>query len=181
MVERLALLVRGVNVGGRNRLPMARFGELLAALGAHDVRTYLNSGNAALAAPRAGLGHRVEQALRAELDLNVRVIVRSAAELAAVVAQNPFPDKENSPKLLHVAFSDAPPSTAALAAVGTQHGEDRLAAGPGCLYVAYGASPLDSSLGPVLRRLGSGTATARNWTTVLAMRDLAAATRLPGE
>lgn len=177
-MERLALLVRGVNVGGHNRLPMTRFREILAALGGHDVRTYLQSGNAALAAPREGLSRRVEGALRDELGLDVRVLVRGAQELADVVVTNPFPHKASTPKLLHVAFSDQPPSPAAVAAVGARHGDDEIATGPGCLYLSYATSPVRSPLEPVLRRLG-GTATARNWTTVLALRDLAAATQLP--
>ncbi|MGN6245025.1 MAG: DUF1697 domain-containing protein [Motilibacteraceae bacterium] len=177
-MERLALLVRGVNVGGRNRLPMARFRELLTTLGGHDVRTYLNSGNAALAAPRDGLSRRVETALLDELGLDVRVLVRGATELADVVAENPFPHKVSTPKLLNVAFSDDPASAAAVAEVGRRHGEDEIAPGPGCLYLSYATSPIDSPLVPVLRRL-AGTATARNWTTVLALSELAASTRLP--
>lgn len=177
-MERLVLLLRGVNVGGRNRLPMARFQELLCELGGQDVRTYLQSGNAALAAPREGLSSRVERTLQEELGLDVRVLVRSAAELSAVVEGNPFPHKVGTPKLLHVAFSDEPASAAALSAAGTRHGDDEMAPGPGCLYLSYATSSVRSPLEPVLRRL-AGTATARNWTTVLALRDLAAATLLP--
>lgn len=177
-MERLALLVRGVNVGGRNRLPMARFRELLTELGGEDVRTYLQSGNAALAASREGLSRRVEEALLDDLGLDVRVLVRSAAELADVVAANPFPQKVGTPKLLNVAFSDDPASVAAVAEAGRRHGEDELVPGPGCLYLSYDTSPIGSPLVPVLRRL-AGSATARNWTTVLALSELAATTRLP--
>ncbi len=167
------MLVRGVNVGGHNRLPMREFATLLEALGGQDVVTYLQSGNAVLTRDPAGLAEQVEGALTDRLGLSVRVFVRTATDLARVVADNPFPDAVETPKLLHVAFLDGDPDPALVAAVGLEHGEDALAVGDRALYLRYGASARDNALGPPLRRLG-GVCTARNWTTLLALTRLSA-------
>src|SRR5688572_6245361 len=85
-------LLRGINVGGRARVPMAELRDLCAGLGWHDVRTYINSGNVAFEA--SGKGPMLEAALKKALEgafgFAPAVIVRSDAELKALMAANPF-------------------------------------------------------------------------------------------
>src|ERR1700712_123150 len=81
VTTRCAVLLRGVNVGKHNRIAMADFRALLGGLGAADVMTLLQSGNAAVTAEVAGLADRIEAALANDLRLNVRVLVRTGAEL----------------------------------------------------------------------------------------------------
>lgn len=170
---RIALLLRGINVGKHNRLAMGDLRRVLAALGCDDIVTYLQSGNAVVTADPEALAQRTEQALRDELGLDVRVLQRTGPQLAAVVAANPFPAREATPKQLHVAFLDTPLDQEALDSIGTRHGDDELALAAGELYLSYAGSSYDSPLVKVLPKLGV-TMTARNWTTVLKLAELTA-------
>ncbi len=173
--QRCAILVRGVNVGGHNRLPMQDFAAILGKLGCVDVRTYLQSGNSVVTTDPAGLPDRVEQALAATFDLKVRVLVRTAAELAAVVANNPFPERVKEPKRLHVAFLSEVPTRQALNGLRPErYAPDELGVGEQELYLSYSGGSQQSKLtGATLEKaLAPIVVTARNWTTVLALRDL---------
>jgi uncharacterized protein (DUF1697 family) len=113
-------LLRGLNVGGKNLLPMERLARMFEALGCRAVRTYIQSGNVLFAAG-AALARRVpaavRAAIRAEVGLEVPVIVRTADELAAVARGNPFLDAGADPKTLHVAFLAEAPAPARVAAL----------------------------------------------------------------
>lgn len=169
-----AVLVRGVNVGGNNRLPMADLRGVLTDLGGRGVATYLQSGNAVADLDPSALGARVEDGLRQRTGLDVRVMVRTVEELAAVVAANPFPERARTPKQLHVAFYDAQPDAALVRQVGTDHGDDRLAVGDRVIYLSYAGGSHDSPVLPALRRIG-GVVTTRNWATVTALLTMAEA------
>lgn len=171
-MTRCAVLLRGINVGRNNRLSMPDFRAALDGLGCHDVSTYLQSGNALVRAEPAGLAARVEQALRDSTHLDVRVVVRTADELADVVTGNPFPDRVDQPKRLHVVFLGAQPTRQELNGLGSRHGSDELAVGDRALYLAYAGDSHRSPLEKALRRLDV-VQTARNWTTVTALLELA--------
>jgi uncharacterized protein (DUF1697 family) len=85
----LILMLRGVNVGGANRLPMAAFRGMLEGLGLLRVQTYIQSGNAVCLGTRAGLQARVADALTA-FGITTPVFVLGLTEMAAVLAANPF-------------------------------------------------------------------------------------------
>ena len=168
-MPRCVVLLRGVNVGGHNRLQMAVFREVLTASGCTDVATYLQSGNAVATwdgSPDA-LAPVVEQRLH-EVDVPVAVLVRTAAELDAVVEANPFAVED--PTLLHAVFLGGEPpalDTGALL-------PDRVAAGPGVLYVAYADGSHRSKAAKLLAdKRFPVIASARNWRTVLALQGLA--------
>ena len=174
MGTRCAVLLRGVNVGKHNRIAMADFRALLAGLGAEDVKTLLQSGNAVVTAEPAGLAERVEVALRDEVGLDVRVLVRTGDELDMVVAACPWPDRAAAnPKMVHVAFLERPADPATVEAFGMRHGEDEVALGEKDLYLSYSVSSFDSPINKVLSKL-SGVASTRNWNTVLKLRELTA-------
>nr|MDQ6900322.1 DUF1697 domain-containing protein [Candidatus Dormibacteraeota bacterium] len=137
MRQRCALLLRGINLGARNRLGMADLRRVVEELGHDDAITYMQSGNVVVTADPTQVGQSLEVALRRELELAVRVFVRTAQELQRVVAANPFPARESAPKRLHVAFLDQAPDPAALERVGLRHGDDRIALGERELYLDY--------------------------------------------
>jgi len=166
------VLLRGVNVGGNNRIAMADFKRVLTGLGAGRVVTYVNSGNAVVDLPAMGLADRVGAALTAELGLTVGVVVVSSAELKAIVRANPWPELAETPKQLHVVFADEQPEAALIAKLGTVHGDDELVVGKKCLYLRYAVQSHNSPIVPVLKKI-NGVTTARNWSTVLALLDLA--------
>lgn len=105
-------LLRGVNVGGKNRLAMKDLADVFVAAGCRRVRTYLQSGNVIYEA-RAGLAARLPPVVAAAIEerfgLRVPVVTRSATELASVLRHNPFVRAGEDPRRLHVMFlSDRP-------------------------------------------------------------------------
>jgi uncharacterized protein (DUF1697 family) len=131
-------LLRAVNVAGTGALPMAELRAMGEACGFANVRTFIASGNllfeSALSEPE------IKAALEAKLATYagkpVEVFVRTAAELAAIVASNPFPDAHQSRHLVY--FYDAPPVADLIAQCRDANGE-RLALGVRELHVDYGA------------------------------------------
>lgn len=108
---RYAILLRAINVGGRNRLPMADLREILAAAGLSDVSTYLQSGNAIASSdePPAALGPRVAAAIEERFDHRPELFFRTAAELLALARAPVYPDGD--PKQVAVMFFHTPPAT----------------------------------------------------------------------
>jgi uncharacterized protein (DUF1697 family) len=102
-------LLRGINVGGRNKLPMADLRTLVTDLGHTDVSTYVQSGNLILSSPKAAavVGRGIEQAITRELGLDVTVIMRTRPQLAKVATANPF---DGDDTYVHVVFLADQPS-----------------------------------------------------------------------
>jgi uncharacterized protein (DUF1697 family) len=176
-VRKVALL-RGVNVGGNNLVPMARLRELLGELGYEGVRTHLQSGNAVFTAPDTPperAAREIEGQLTRHLGLGVRVLVRTAPELAGVVAANPLPEATSEPARLLVNFLSAPPSPELLGELDPADFEpERFGVGEREVYVwcPEGVRATKLSYAFWERRLGV-VATARNWNTVTRLLALA--------
>jgi uncharacterized protein (DUF1697 family) len=102
-------LLRGINVGGRNKVPMADLRSLVTDLGHTDVSTYVQSGNVILSstAGAAAVAEGMEKAIGRELGLDVDVVVRTRPQLAKIAAANPF---DGNDTYVHVVFLDAQPS-----------------------------------------------------------------------
>src|SRR6266487_6189915 len=177
---RYAVLLRGVNVGGKSKLPMSDLRKVLESLGHTDVTTYLQSGNAVITSDDDDperTSRRIEEALATELGMTTRILVRTGPELAAVIADNPFPKAVAKPALLHIAFLPAQPDpdTAAKIDPGICP-PDEFRVGDRAVYLRYefgsGRSKLaDLVLTPLLRGRPDMFATARNWNTVLKLAD----------
>ena len=169
-------LLRGVNVGGHRRVPMADLRAGLAAAGLADVRTYLQSGNAVFSGGPDDEAE-VEQLVRAVVagtcGVDTDVVVRTGAELAGVVARNPWPERTSSPKLLHVLFLSAVPEQVRADRVGEL---EEVAADGREVWVIYGAGAGESKL---RLEVPGVVVTARNWTTVTALAAMSeASTRI---
>jgi len=165
------LLLRAVNVGGKNKLPMAQLQQLLRGLGATQVSTYIQSGNALCDAPIGGppLGPALEEALRS-IGLAVPVVALSPAELRAAIADNPFPDETTA---LSLAFLREEPGAERVATLEPNRSPgDRFAVIGRVVYLhqpgGVGRSKLTASW--LDQRLGT-VATARNWATVQALAE----------
>jgi uncharacterized protein (DUF1697 family) len=166
-----AVLLRGVNVGGKNRLAMADLRTLLEALGHEQVVTLLQSGNAVLGAGSgpATVARGIEEAIASELGLAVRVLVRTPAELREIAAGNPFLGREGDLSKLHVVVLEREPPAAALVGLDPQRSPgDAFTVSGGQIYLHYpnGAGRTKFSLDYFERRLGVA-GTARNWQTLL--------------
>jgi uncharacterized protein (DUF1697 family) len=170
-------LLRGVNVGGNKRVPMADLRRLLAGLGYADVVTLLNSGNAAFRATPTALATGeadVEAALEAELGVSCSVVVRTGAELVAALAADPLAEVATDSSRHLVGFLSAEPEQAFedwLAALDLAPDQIRLIGRHVYLWVPAGVTngPL-SKLGWE-RRLGV-TVTSRNVNTVAKLIEL---------
>ena len=156
-----ACRLRAVNVGGTGKLPMAELRAMCEAAGFTDVRTYIASGNVVLrsASSAPQVQATLEAALAGYAGKPVAVLVRTAAEMAAVLDANPFPGA--APNRTMVIFLDQPPSPDALDAATGQAGE-QLALGRREIYVHYPHGMGDSKL----KIPGAQAGTARNLNTV---------------
>src|SRR3954449_4259754 len=99
-MARLIALLRGINVGGHKKVPMARLREVLEGAGFEDVRTYVQSGNVVLTAParRAPkVGREIEQAIEDAFGFDVAVVMRTRDEIAALVEDDPLGDVADNP------------------------------------------------------------------------------------
>lgn len=124
-----AALLRAVNVGGTGKLAMSDLRRLCEEGGLRDVTTYIQSGNVVFRSPRAeaGVKRLLELALAVQLGKPCGVLVRQAAELQELLAQNPFPDAPANRVL--VLFLDEAPAAAALEQVEAPDGEEVRACG----------------------------------------------------
>jgi uncharacterized protein (DUF1697 family) len=175
-MSRVAALLRGVNVGGRNKLPMAALRTSLEALGLAEIETVLQSGNVVFepGGEVGTLAGRIEWQIAAVFGLDVAVLVRTGPELAAIVAANPFLADEDEPNRLHVVFLDSSPSENAIAGLDSDRSPpDRFAVVGREIFLhtpnGYGRSKL--GIDWFERELGA-RATARNWNTVRRLATL---------
>jgi uncharacterized protein (DUF1697 family) len=170
-------LLRGVNVGKARRVPMAEFRLLLSGLGYTDVATLLNSGNAVFRSEQgteAKHAANVAKALRDKLKVEVMVVVKSAKDLAAIVAENPVEVRAEQQSRLLVAFTQERQALASLAAVQPLVlPEERFAIGKHAAYLFCAAGILQSKAGEALLGRAGSIATTRNWATTLKLHALA--------
>ncbi len=172
-----AVLLRGVNVGGHNKVPMAELRTALTDAGCRDVATYIASGNILLGAdddPSPVVG----RVLAERFGLDVPVVTRTAEQVRSTVAANPFPELARAePKAVHCFFASTPVTDDALADFDHErYRPDRAVAAAGELYAAYPEGMARSKLtNAVLDRVVGGPTTARNWNTVLKIEELVTA------
>ena len=162
-----AALLRAVNVGGNNKLPMAELKALCEGLGFDRVQTYIASGNVVFASEHseADLRRALEAAILERYAKPLGVLLRSAAELAEVVAGNPWPSRPGN-RVVAI-FIDGPLS---LDGIIGQRGE-MVKLGPRAIYVDYHDGMADTRLRIPAAKLG----TARNLNTVTKLAAMTAA------
>ena len=172
-------LLRGVNVGGANRLPMADLRTTVGSLGYTDVVTYIQSGNIVFRSDdtEATIVRRLGGVLTERHGVSVPVVARRGRDLAGVVARHPFAGPEIEPKLLHVAFLDRVPDLAG----GPERDRwlpDRWAVDGRELFLAYpsGSGRSRMTIDQFERPWGV-TATARNLNTIAKLVELAGENR----
>lgn len=176
MSEVCVALMRGINVGGKNMLPMKVLAAMFEAAGARSVRTYIQSGNVVFEAPaarRAKLALAVRAAVKKQLGFESEVVVRSAEELERVARSNPFLPKAELAQL-YVAFLADRPTPAQVKALDPSRSPPdafRVVGREVYLKLPNGAGRtkltnayFDSKLGTV--------STMRNWRTVLTLLEM---------
>jgi uncharacterized protein (DUF1697 family) len=188
MASHVALL-RGINVGGRNKVPMADLREVVASLGHTGVSTYIQSGNVLFSTAEedtAKLAAALESAIEERFGIWSSVVVLSRDELAQVLAANPYPDEPN-PKMVHVVFLNAelPGSllkriSAAESAAAAKGSRDTAQLAGQALFLhtpdGFGTSELAQNVFKIIalpKKSRPGlAATARNWATATKLLSL---------
>jgi uncharacterized protein (DUF1697 family) len=177
-VSTFIALLRGINVGGHNRIPMAELRSLCVELGWEDVRTYIQSGNLVFSARRqpVALEAELQEAIERRFDRSIPVVVRAAADWRACMNGNPFEAaSEKEPHLVTLVLSKSPPRPGALTELRERAaGGERIAQSGDALWIHYPAGLARSKLSPALldRVIGSPM-TARNWRTVRKLDEMA--------
>jgi uncharacterized protein (DUF1697 family) len=169
-------LLRGVNVGKAKRVPMAEFRTLLAGLGYTGVATLLNSGNAVFRAPSGAAGQHatdIARAIARRLKVEVPVIVKSAKDLAAILAENPFAvDAAQHPRFL-VGFAPDRKALSGLAAIALPvQPPERFSIGRHAAYLDCVGGILESKASAALLGKAGRAATTRNLATTLKLLAL---------
>ena len=171
------LLLRGINIGPNRRVAMPKLREALAAAGMKDVETYVQSGNVVVSSRKSpdNLARETQRAIADEFGFDVDVVVRTRDELADVVKRNPLGDVADNPKRYQVSFlSDQPDPDVVADLAKLAHESERLVADGRELYAWHPEGVARSKLWAALagKKLGV-TATARNWTTVTTLLEMA--------
>lgn len=172
-------LLRGINVGGAGKVPMAQLRELVTKLGHSEVATYIQSGNILFTPSRgdeAELAAELTKAIEGEFGVRTSAIVITRSELAAVIASNPYPD-EPEKRYVHGVFLPDEPDTAArqrvadaVAARAAKGSRDEAEYVGRVLYLhtpdGFGTSELAKDLTMKQKSKPPATGTARNWNTI---------------
>lgn len=163
-------LFRGINVGGKNVLPMKELVRELESLKLKNIRTYIQSGNAVFEGPRTGvatLGERIGKRIEKKRGFKPHVLILSARKLEDAIASNPFPEAEAEPKSLHLYFLDAVPKSPDLDKLNRlKKSSEQFELVDDVLYLHAPDGIGRSKLAAAVEKCLGVAATARNWRTI---------------
>jgi uncharacterized protein (DUF1697 family) len=167
-------LLRAINVGGRNRVPMAALRDVFEAAGCRSVSTYIQSGNVLFTRPapdRAALAAELEAAVEAEFAVRGSIVLRTFEELRAVAGSHPFDNDTARTSVTFLAAEPEPDRVRELMDVDIA--PDEVAVVGSDVYLRYPNGIRDARLTGALleRRLGMA-GTSRNWRTVTKLAEL---------
>jgi len=175
-------LLRGINLGPRNKIAMAELRDLLVSLGLENVRTHILSGNAIFTSRRrssARLEGLIERGIEKRFGFDIRVLVRTVDELVNVVDGNPLPEATPDGSRLFVLFLDRQPDRDRVAAIDpADFRPEEFRVGDRVIYAWFRFGVQGSRLSGALtdNRLGVSM-TNRNWNTVTKLLELARETQ----
>ena len=169
--------LRGINVGGKNKIKMETLREICAAIGFENVKTYINSGNLVFETAKIddkNLAEKIEKAIEKEFGLQIKTIVRSIAEIENIVKNNPFDGQFENDKDLHVFFLDEElPDEKRETLLSNNNENEQFAVRGREIFCLLKISVLDSLIGKdyIAKKLKIPS-TARNWRTVNKVLEL---------
>jgi uncharacterized protein (DUF1697 family) len=176
-VARHIVLLRGINLGARNRIAMGELREALEDAGFKDVRTYLQSGNEVLesTAKPESVARKCERVIAKRFGLEIAVVARTRADLARIVKRNPLGKVAREPKRYQVSFLSAKLAAKVVRELEAAAADSEQVVVIGReVYAWHPKTIARSRLWTKLAGKGLGvTATSRNWTTVEALLELA--------
>ncbi len=163
--------LRGINVGGKNKIKMETLREVCGSLGFENVKTYINSGNVIFEMMKSDdrkLAVTIENAIEKEFALKIKVIMRTVSEIKDIIANNPFAGQFENDKDLHVLFLDEElPDEKRRILLSNNNENEMFAVGNREIFSLLRVSVLDSLLSKdYIGKKLKVSATARNWRTV---------------
>ena len=172
-----AALLRGVNVGGKNKISMPDLKSSFSSLGLEDVVTYIQSGNVVFRSPARGaqkLAAGIERQLAKDFGVDVTVVLRTAAELEKIAKGNPFAKGKPDLSKLHVVFLDRAPAKGAVAELDPERSPpDEFDVRGREIYLRLPTGMGRTKLtGDYFERRLAVAATARNWKTLQKLLEL---------
>lgn len=170
------VLLRGINVGGHNKLPMSDLRTLLTSNGYISVSTYIQSGNILLCSDKnpASINKHIKDLLKNEFDYNIPVITITVNELQKCFEENPYLKKDVDTKFLHVTFLNDAPKTSIIENlnINTYKDDEFLVKGKFVyLHTPDGFAKTKFS-NPQFEKQLKTKATTRNWRTVTKLMEL---------
>jgi len=171
-------LMRGINVGGRNKLPMKDLAGYFSDAGCSDVRTWIQSGNVLFKAEKRvlkGLAAQITRRITAEFGYRIPIVLRTAEELSEAIVNNPFVKPGVDDSAHFVMFLAEEPSAAMAADLDPARspGDEFYLRGRDVyLYLRTGAADTKLTNAWFDKKLGT-VSTSRNWRTVLKLQELA--------
>jgi uncharacterized protein (DUF1697 family) len=173
----MVVLLRGINIGSRNRISMPDLRKALEDAGYDDVRTYLQSGNVVLSSTASAkkVARDCERLIADRFGLEIAVVVRTRSEVAKVVDRNPLKRVAKDPKRYQVSFLETKPAAKVIRELEeVAAGREEVVSIGREIYAWHPAGVARSKLWAKLAGKNLGvTATARNWTTVAKLLELA--------
>ncbi|MBA2616419.1 MAG: DUF1697 domain-containing protein [Actinobacteria bacterium] len=174
MAESWVALLRGVNLGSRNRVPMAELRVILEEAGYGDVATYIQSGNVLFtrrASDRAALARKLEHTIEDAFGVSAAVVLRTAAEIRKVARSHPFGTDTSK---THVAFlAKKPPAASVRSLKSEDPAQDQVQVTGSDVFLHYPDGVQGARLtGALLERQLGMPATIRNWRTVTRLAEL---------
>ena len=170
-------LFRGINVGGNNVLPMKELVARLESIGAQNVKTYIQSGNAVFQSQETNaslLSNKISAAIKKSHGFEPQVFLLKLEDMEKVVDANPFPEAESEPKTLHVHFLASMPKNPDLGALESiKSGRERFALKDGVFYLHAPDGIGRSKLASNAEKLLGVSMTGRNWRTVCKVMAMA--------
>ncbi len=177
MKKRWIALFRGINVGGKNLLPMRELASELAAMKLENVCTYIQSGNVvfdAVSTDKDALSTAITERIAQKFGFSPKVLIISSDELKIAMDSNPFPDAISDPKSLHFYFLEKPPATPNVTALDQAKSATEAYVLRGKLFYLHAPDGVGrSKLAPCAELHLGVVVTARNYRTVEKLADLA--------
>ena len=169
--------LRGINIGGKNKIKMETLREMFYSLGFANVKSYINSGNVIFETRKTDdkkLAVKIEAAIEKEFGLKIKTIVRSIAEIEEIVKNNPFAGQFENDKDLHVFFlAEEMPEEKREMLISNNNENEMFTVQNREIFCLLRVSVLDSLMGKdYIGKKLKVSATARNWRTVNKVLEL---------
>lgn len=170
-------LFRGINVGGKNSLPMKNLKSIFESLGASHVRTYIQSGNVVFQSASkdiSGLAKGIGDEVRKQFGFEPHILVISLTELETAIANNPFSEAKSEPASLHLGFLESPPQKPDLKKLESLKKDSERFCLIGRVFYLHAPEGVGrSKLAASSEKLLGVPMTDRNWNTVCQLREIA--------